>query len=90
MGDDGALLVGPDNTYHAAAPAIIVRSSVGAGDSMVAALVAGFAHGINPQEALRLAVACAAGTVSQPGTELFSEQDVSDYLDKIVVLTLDV
>jgi len=90
MGGDGALLAGPENTYHAAAPAIIVRSSVGAGDSMVAALVAGFAHGIEPQEALRLAVACAAGTVSQPGTELFSPQDVTDYLEGIVLRSLDI
>ncbi len=87
---DGALLVGPDNSYHAAAPEVIVRSSVGAGDSMVAALVAAFAHGQTAAEALRLGIACAAGTVSQPGTELFSAADVEVYLDGIEIRCLDI
>jgi len=90
LGDDGALLTGPDNTYHAGAPVVEVRSSVGAGDSMVAALVVAFAHGAMAQEALQLGIACAAGTVSQPGTELFSSKDVEHYLDGIAVRCLDI
>jgi len=89
MDGDGALLVGPDNSHYAAAPAVIVRSSVGAGDSMVAALVAAFAHGQTAAKALRLGIACAAGTVSQPGTELFSARDVENYLDEVAVESLD-
>ena len=76
LGSDGALLVGPDNCHYAAAPKVPVLSSVGAGDSMVAALVAAFA--------------CAVGTVSQPGTELFSTTDVDNYFDGIVVRCLDI
>ena len=90
LGGEGALLVGPDNSYHAAAPEVLVLSSVGAGDSMVAALVAAFARGATAQEALRLGVACAAGTVSQPGTELFSATDVDHYFDGIAVRCLDI
>ena len=90
LGGDGALLVGPDNSYHAAAPEVLVLSSVGAGDSMVAALVAAFARSATAQEALRLGVACAAGTVSQPGTELFIAKDIDHYLDGIVVNSLDI
>ena len=87
---NGALLVGPDNSYHAAAPEVTVRSSVGAGDSMVAGLVAAFAHGHSAAQALRLGIACAAGTVSQPGTELFSSGDVSSYFDLASVAALDI
>ena len=90
MDGDGALLVGPDNSYHAPAAAVVVRSSVGAGDSMVAALVAAFSRGHSPQQALRLGVACAAGTVSQPGTELFSPMDVENYYTAVSVTTLDI
>lgn len=87
---DGALLVGPDNSYHAAAQTVEVLSSVGAGDSMVAALVAAFARGARAQDALRLAVACATGTVMQPGTELFFAADVDNRFENIALNTLDI
>ena len=90
LGSDGALLTGPDNTNYIAAPAVVVRSTVGAGDSMVAALVAAFAHGAIAQEALRLGVACATGTVGQPGTELFFAADIDHYIDNIAVRYLDI
>ncbi len=90
LGGEGALLSGPENSYHAAAPEVIVRSSVGAGDSMVAALLAAFARDAMPQEALRLAIACSAGTVSQPGTELFCTADVASYFDDVTVRCLDI
>ncbi len=90
MDGDGALLVGPDNSYHAAALEVVVRSSVGAGDSMLAALVAAFAHGQTAVEALRLGIACATGTVTQPGTELFSARDVENYLGDVTVDRLDI
>jgi len=87
---EGALLVGPENSYHAGAPKVNVLSSVGACDSMVAALVAAFAVDADPQTALRLSIACAAGTVCQPGTELFSVDDIDLYFDDIVVQNLDI
>jgi len=90
MDGDGALLVGPDNSYYAQAPQVVVRSSVGAGDSMVAALVAAFAHGVEAPKALRLGIACATGTVSQPGTELFSARDVESYFNDVSVKCLDI
>jgi len=90
LGAEGAMLVGPDNCYHALAPVVEVRSCVGAGDTMVAALVAAFARGATAQEALRLAVACSAGTVAQPGTELFSATDVDKLLEGVAVHCLDI
>ncbi len=87
---DGALLVGPDNSYYAAAPKVAVFSSVGAGDSMVAALVAVFSRDGTPQEALRLGVACATGTVGKSGTELFSVADVGNYYERVSVRCLDI
>ena len=87
---EGALLIGPDNSYYAAAPKVTVRSSVGAGDSMVAALVAAFAHDWPAMEALRLGTACAVGTVGQPGTELFCAADVENHLKDITVERLDI
>ena len=89
LGREGSLLVGPDNCYHATAPAIEIRSTVGAGDSLVGGLVAGFARGDNPIDALRLGVSCGSGTAGQPGTQLFSSDDVSRLQDQIEIRTLD-
>ncbi len=90
LGEEGALLTGPDNSYFAPAPKVTVYSSVGAGDSMVGALVAAFSRGISAREGLRLGVACATGTVTHPGTELFSPDDVQCYFDDIQVRSLDI
>jgi len=72
LGADGALLLNSETALRAVPPKVEVRSTVGAGDSMVAGLLAGFASGKALEEVLRLAVACGAGTVQQPGTDLFS------------------
>ncbi|WP_414041874.1 1-phosphofructokinase family hexose kinase [Acidithiobacillus sp. M4-SHS-6] len=90
LGGDGALLVGPDGSYLAKAPPVAVKSTVGAGDSMVAGLVAALARGQSPAEALRLGVACGSGTAAQPGTQIFSHSLVVDLLQQVNVKTLDI
>lgn len=89
LGPDGALLAGPDNIYHAMAPAVEVHSTVGAGDAMVAGLTAALAQGEAPFEALRQGIACGTGTVLHAGTELFSAENVSQLAPQIVIHTLD-
>jgi 6-phosphofructokinase 2 len=76
LGKEGAVLVSREAAVWASPPQVAVRSSVGAGDSLVAGLVAGFVRGLAPPEALRLAVAASAGTVGQPGTELFLPEEL--------------
>lgn len=67
MGADGALLVSPDGTWHASAGAPRVRSTVGAGD----ALLAGFlAAGGTGEDALREAVLWATAAVGAPGSHV--------------------
>lgn len=83
LGPEGAVLIGEQGAYHGLPPEVPLRSSVGAGDSMVAGLVAAFARGASPAEALRLAVACGAGTVQQPGTELFFPDQLQDLIDQV-------
>ncbi len=71
MGEEGAMLIGEEGAWVAKAPKVPVVSTVGSGDSMVAALVAGFAMNQSPAEILKMAVACGSGTAMMPGTELF-------------------
>lgn len=89
LGPDGALLVGPENTYHASAPPVEVCSTVGAGDSMVAGITAALAQGKASFEALRHGIACGSGTVRHPGTELFTMDDVAELMPRIEIQTLD-
>lgn len=89
LGKEGALLCGPDNIYYAAAPAMKISSTVGAGDSMVAGLVFAFAHEQTPEQALRLGVACGTGTACHPGTDLFNAKEIDPLLAMITVRKLD-
>ena len=59
-----------------AAPAVPVRSSVGAGDSMVAGVVLSLARGRALADAITFGVAAGAASVMNPGTELCRAEDV--------------
>lgn len=71
MGPEGALLITPSKVLRGVPPNVVVRSTVGAGDSMVAGIVASLAQGGSEEDALRQGIACSAATVMQAGTELF-------------------
>jgi 6-phosphofructokinase 2 len=77
LGADGAILVGTRSAFEASAPPISVRSTVGAGDSMLAGLVGGFARGLEPAEILRTGVACGSGSAEKAGTMLATAEDVA-------------
>jgi 1-phosphofructokinase family hexose kinase len=90
LGDQGALLVSRDNSYYAQALDVPVNTTVGAGDSMVAGLIAGFSLGEGSEGALRHGIACGAGTVMHPGTELFSGQELTDFRQQVIIEILDI
>jgi len=75
MGAEGAVLVTPNETYFAPAIPVQVRGVQGAGDSMVAGLVHAAAMGKSNADALRYAMAAAAGSVMLDGTELCQRAD---------------
>ena len=89
LGGEGAVLFDGRRLWHARPPRVPVHSTVGAGDSMVAALVAGFFQNREPAEILRLAVACSAGTVMQPGTALFDPGDLPQLLKQVEVVPIE-
>jgi 1-phosphofructokinase len=67
MGADGALLVSPDGAWHAAAQAPRVRSTVGAGDALLAGFLAADGAG---EGALAEAVIWATAAVGVPGSHV--------------------
>lgn len=70
MGGDGALFFSQTESLHAQALQVGLISTVGAGDAMVAGLVAGKLEGLSLADCARLATAFAAGKLSRLGPHL--------------------
>jgi 1-phosphofructokinase len=73
LGADGALLVDGSGSWHATTPPVTPRSNVGAGDSLVAGLLA--AGGSGP-DALASGVAYGTAAVQLPGTSVPGPDDL--------------
>lgn len=83
LGAGGALWVTSGLRERLAAPTVPVRSTVGAGDAMVAGIALALARGELIDAALRLGVAAGAASVMRPGTALCSRDDVLRLLPQI-------
>jgi len=80
LGADGAMWTTKTEQERLAAPVVPVRSSVGAGDSMVAGIALALARGATLPAAIRLGVAAGSGTVMRPATALCRREDVEQLL----------
>ncbi len=78
LGAEGAVLAVRDSSmvWWALPPRVRVRSTVGAGDSLVAGFVVGWLKTQRVLDAFRLGMACGAATVMTTGTELCHAADV--------------
>lgn len=76
MGERGAMLITKDENQHMVPPQITRKSTVGAGDSMVAGLVLAMTEDKPLEQVLRYAVACGTAATMNPGTELCKKEDV--------------
>lgn len=85
MGKQGALFVTEHETLIAQPPEVAVKSSVGAGDAMVAGLVAGKIQGLNLADCARLATAFAAGTITQVGPHLPERKYIEGYMQQVTI-----
>jgi 6-phosphofructokinase 2 len=83
LGPQGALLVTRDGFEHVPAPSAKKRSTVGAGDSMVAGMVWALSEGKSFREMAQIGVACGTAATMNPGTELFHAADVQRLLSWI-------
>ena len=84
LGPQGALLVTRDGFEHIPAPSAQKRSTVGAGDSMVAGMVWALSAGKTFREMVQTGVACGTAATMNPGTELFQAADVERLLEWIL------
>lgn len=83
MGPDGAWLVSADKKYFAAAPSIEKKSTVGAGDSMVAGITYMLQQKQTLKQALNFGVACGSAATMNDGTQLFKPEDAQRLYEEI-------
>ena len=69
MGASGAMMVTKNEVINSPSPTVKKRSTVGAGDSMVAGMVLAFKRMVK-LEVLQYGIATGTATTMNPGTEL--------------------
>ncbi len=88
LGKDGSVLVSNDEVLYAFNDLKEIKGTVGAGDSMVAGFAMAVSKKLSSKEALKMASACAAGSVSLPSTELCTLELYNKMTDKVKIRSL--
>lgn len=89
LGNEGALFITLEEALHAQALPIAVASSVGAGDAMVAGLVAARLAGCSVLETAQLATAFAAAKLGNSGAHLPHRERLYALAKQVVVVAVD-
>ncbi|MCO6436591.1 MAG: 1-phosphofructokinase family hexose kinase [Phycisphaerae bacterium] len=76
LGAAGVMLATSEGIDRIRSPSVPIRSKVGAGDSMMGAMVLGLARGMDVRSAVRYGVSAGAAAVMTPGSELCRAEDV--------------
>lgn len=83
MGASGVMLITHDQIEHIPAPVVLKKSTIGAGDSMVAGMVLSLSMGKSLSEMARYGVAAGTAATMKPGTQLCDKQNVDQLHDWI-------
>jgi 6-phosphofructokinase 2 len=87
LGGDGAILVTANETHHIIPPKVEVKSTVGAGDCMVAGLTLALSQNKTWKEVLQYGIACGTAATLNSGKSLCNKEDVERILSLIVSLS---
>jgi 1-phosphofructokinase len=85
LGADGAVGLAGTEVLFAEPPSVTVRSTVGAGDTMVAVMAYAAVERLPFREAFRMAVAASAATVAAEGTKLADLALVKELLPRVTL-----
>jgi 6-phosphofructokinase 2 len=83
MGAEGAWLVSKNEKHFAAAPKVQKKSTVGAGDSMVAGMVHMLQQQKPLQQIISFGVACGSAATMNEGTQLFKREDAERLFERM-------
>ena len=85
MGGEGAVFVERGCSLLARPPRVTVRSTVGAGDAMVAGIVAAMIQGLPLEETARRATAHGAYAVTRVGAGIEDRAELREMIDKVQI-----
>ncbi len=85
LGEAGAVLISDKGAWQFTPPKLDIKSTVGAGDTMVAGIVYQMNHGATITEAVKFGIACGSATTINSGMQLASLDQAKAMLKKIKV-----
>jgi 6-phosphofructokinase 2 len=85
LGQDGAVLIAKTGAWHFLAPKLKVKSTVGAGDSMVAGIVYMLHKKHSIEEAVKFGIACGSATTINSGMQLCTLSGAKSLLNKLKI-----
>jgi len=85
MGAQGAMIVDGQGAFYCRPTEIAVKSTQGAGDSLVAGICMAMERGLPMEEMLRLGVICAQGSLILEGTQLCTKEGFARF-EKVVTV----
>lgn len=88
MGSAGALYITEEETIYAEGLKVPVQSTVGAGDSVVAALAVSVEAGRDLKDTVRLSAACGAANVMCSGTQAAEYEVICSLMPKVAFCSL--
>ena len=83
LGTEGAVFTDGKDSFYCKSASVAVNSTVGAGDSMVAAACVGVYNGVPMREILKEAVAAGTAAVTTSGTNLFYKDKYKEIYSKL-------
>ncbi|MDV7188314.1 1-phosphofructokinase family hexose kinase [Lutibacter sp. TH_r2] len=81
LGARGAFLASSEGVFYKNTPSVKVKSTIGAGDSMVAGMVFAIQNGFSSEEILKWGVVCGTATTMSEGTNLASKKNINTVLE---------
>ena len=85
LGEDGAMITDGSESLYAPRMDVAVKSTVGAGDSMIAGLVSGFLGENSLEESFRMGVACATAKCMTEGAKVFERATYRALYDMVQI-----
>ncbi len=88
LGKKGALFVTEKEAFHVLTPRVVVKSKVGAGDSLIGGFALGLYRGMSLKQAARLGVAASTSAVMREAPRLCLKRDIPALLGRIAIRPL--
>ena len=83
LGPNGAMMASKEGVFHQIPPLVETKSTVGAGDSMVAGMVWALINNFESKKILQYGVACGTAATMNSGTGLCKMEDINSILATI-------